>query len=79
MILGDPQAGHIQTSVQVTLGDEPHYMEAIALLDRGTSRSAVPADVLEDFTAEHLVLHVGELAWWLPYRVSRWLQEAMAV
>ncbi|MFF3615073.1 DUF5825 family protein [Streptomyces sp. NPDC002580] len=59
--------------------DEPHYREAIALLDRGTERTAVPADVLADFTAEHLVLRVGELVWWLPYRVSRWLQEAMAV
>jgi hypothetical protein len=59
--------------------DEPHYREAIAVLDRGIARTAVPADVLADFTAEHLVLHVGDLAWWLPYHVTRWLQEAMAV
>ncbi|MFJ8194696.1 DUF5825 family protein [Streptomyces sp. NPDC096094] len=59
--------------------DEPRYREAIALLAPGVHHTEVPADVLEEFTAEHLVLRVGELAWWLPYRVSRWLQEAMAV
>ncbi|WP_121750969.1 DUF5825 family protein [Streptomyces sp. E2N166] len=59
--------------------DEPHYREAIALLAPGVPHAEVPADVLEEFTAEHLILRVGELAWWLPYRVSRWLQEAMAV
>ncbi|MFE1921213.1 DUF5825 family protein [Streptomyces asoensis] len=59
--------------------DEPGYREAIARLDQGAGRADVPADVLAEFTAEHLVLRVGELAWWLPYRVSRWLQEAMAV
>ncbi|MFG2279630.1 DUF5825 family protein [Streptomyces asoensis] len=51
----------------------------MARLDQGAGRADVPADVLAEFTAEHLVLRVGELAWWLPYRVSRWLQEAMAV
>ncbi|MFI2641821.1 DUF5825 family protein [Streptomyces sp. NPDC018610] len=59
--------------------DEPRYQDAIALLDAGADRSGVPADVLEEFTSEHLVLCLGDLAWWLPYRVSRWLQEAMAV
>ncbi|MET7654502.1 DUF5825 family protein [Streptomyces sp. NPDC005486] len=59
--------------------DEPRYREAITHLDQGAHHAGVPADVLEEFTAEHLVLRVGELAWWLPYRVSRWLQEAMAV
>ncbi|MGW1274395.1 DUF5825 family protein [Streptomyces sp. NPDC002491] len=59
--------------------DEPRYREAIALLDTGVHHTDVDADVLSEFTAEHLVLRVGELAWWLPYRVSRWLQEAMAV
>lgn len=59
--------------------DEPQYRESIALLDRGAHHADVPAEVLEEFTAEHLVLRVGDLAWWLPYRVSRWLQEAMAV
>lgn len=59
--------------------DEPRYQDAIARLDRGAHHTEVPADVLAEFTAEHLVLRLGDLAWWLPYRVSRWLQEAMAV
>jgi hypothetical protein len=59
--------------------DEPRYREAVALLDTGVHHAEVDADVLREFTEEHLVLRVGELAWWLPYRVSRWLQEAMAV
>lgn len=59
--------------------EEPRYHEAIALLAPGAHHTAVPADIVEEFVAEHLVLRVGDLAWWLPYRVSRWLQEAMAV
>ncbi|MEW2304664.1 DUF5825 family protein [Streptomyces sp. NPDC006655] len=59
--------------------DEPRYQDAIGLLDPGVHHIDVPADVLEEFTAEHLVLRVGDLVWWLPYRVSRWLQEGMAV
>ncbi|MFI1168854.1 DUF5825 family protein [Streptomyces sp. NPDC020801] len=59
--------------------DEPRYQDAIALLDPGAHHADVPAGVLEEFTAEHLVLRLGDLVWWLPYRVSRWLQEAIAV
>ncbi|MFG2577209.1 DUF5825 family protein [Streptomyces sp. NPDC048481] len=59
--------------------EEPRYHEAVDRLVPGVHHAAVPADILEEFTAEHLVLRVGDLAWWLPYRVSRWLQEAMAV
>ncbi|MEU5633171.1 DUF5825 family protein [Streptomyces rishiriensis] len=59
--------------------EEPRYHEAIALLAPGAHHTAVPADIVEEFIAEHLVLRVGDLAWWLPYRVSRWLQEAMTV
>ncbi|MFE1754457.1 DUF5825 family protein [Streptomyces anandii] len=59
--------------------DEPRYRDAVARLDTGVHHTDVPADVLREFTDEHLVLRLGDLAWWLPYRVSRWLQEAMAV
>ncbi|MDF3299178.1 DUF5825 family protein [Streptomyces tropicalis] len=59
--------------------DDPRYPGAVARLDRGVHHADVPADVLGELTAEHLALRVGDLAWWLPYRVSRWLQEAMAV
>ena len=59
--------------------DEPAYHAAIAALDPGTGHHEIPPPVLADLTGEHLVLRVGDLAWWLPYRVNRWLQEAMAI
>ncbi|OIJ87623.1 hypothetical protein BIV25_38765 [Streptomyces sp. MUSC 14] len=59
--------------------DDPRYPMAIARLDRGAHPADIPRDILEELSAEHLVLQMGDLAWWLPYRVSRWLQEAMAV
>ncbi|MBD0741703.1 DUF5825 family protein [Streptomyces sp. CBMA152] len=59
--------------------DEPEYREAIADLSYGAPAADVPAAVLADFLGEQLVLQVGELAWWLPYRVSRWLQEGMVL
>ncbi|MGJ5830122.1 DUF5825 family protein [Streptomyces ossamyceticus] len=59
--------------------DEPRYAEAVSGLDRGLHHTDVPAGILDEFASEHLVLRVDELVWWLPYRVSRWLQEAMAV
>ncbi|WP_432108641.1 DUF5825 family protein [Streptomyces sp. AA1529] len=59
--------------------DEPDYQEAIALLADGAPAAAVPAAILEDFRSERLVGDVGEMVWWLPYRVRRWIQEAMAI
>ncbi|MFJ2730766.1 DUF5825 family protein [Streptomyces collinus] len=59
--------------------DDPRYPTAIARLDRGVHSADVPADILEELASEHLVLRADDLAWWLPYRVTRWLQEAMAV
>ncbi|MDK1473920.1 DUF5825 family protein [Streptomyces sp. 549] len=59
--------------------DEPEYREAVRLLSYGAPASAVPPGALADFRAEQLVGQVGELVWWLPYRVRRWIQEAMAI
>ncbi|MFD7897557.1 DUF5825 family protein [Streptomyces sp. NPDC059743] len=59
--------------------DEPHYREAIARLAYGGAAASVAPDALADFHQERLVLQVGELEWWLPYRVNRWVQEAMAI
>lgn len=59
--------------------DEPEYRAAVAALDFGVDHREVPSAVLAEFTEELLVLRVGDLAWWLPYRVNRWLQEAMAI
>lgn len=39
----------------------------------------MPTAVLDDFRGERLVLDVGPLAWWLPYRISRWLRESMTI
>ncbi|MFE9401699.1 DUF5825 family protein [Streptomyces sp. NPDC006530] len=59
--------------------DEPEYRHTIEALAYGAPAVSVPASVLADFTGERLVLEVGELAWWMPYRVNRWIQEAMAI
>lgn len=58
---------------------EPGYREAIALLEDGVPASGVDPRILADFRSERLVGEVGELVWWLPYRVRRWIQEAMTV
>ncbi|MFI6470080.1 DUF5825 family protein [Streptomyces sp. NPDC050516] len=59
--------------------DEPEYQQVIETLAYGAPATSVPPAVLADFVEERLVLEVGELAWWLPYRVNRWIQEAMAI
>ncbi|MEV3993959.1 DUF5825 family protein [Streptomyces sp. NPDC049837] len=59
--------------------DEPEYEKAIERLAYGVPAPAVPRAVIDDFRSEKLVLDVGPLAWWLPYRISRWLQESMAI
>ncbi|MFC4333087.1 DUF5825 family protein [Streptomyces andamanensis] len=59
--------------------DEPHYEQAIERLAYGAPAHTLPSGVLDDFRGERLVLDVGPLAWWLPYRVSRWLQESMTI
>lgn len=59
--------------------DEPHYEHTIERLAYGAPADSVPAAVLDDFRGEQLVLDVGPLTWWLPYRISRWLQEPMTI
>ncbi|WP_432138109.1 MULTISPECIES: DUF5825 family protein [unclassified Streptomyces] len=59
--------------------DDPRYPAAVSRLDRGAGPGDVPADILAELTAEHLVLRADDVVWWLPYRVTRWLQEAMAI
>ncbi|GGP64884.1 DUF5825 family protein [Streptomyces melanogenes] len=59
--------------------DEPEYHQVIEALVPGAPADSVPPAVLADFLSEKLVLEVGDLAWWLPYRVNRWIQEAMAI
>lgn len=59
--------------------EEPAYHRAIARLAYGAPPSAVPEAVAADFLQERLVRRTGPLLWWLPYRVNRWIQEAMAI
>ncbi|MFI2205621.1 DUF5825 family protein [Streptomyces sp. NPDC020192] len=59
--------------------DEPDYEDTIERLTYGAPATSVPAAVLDDFRTEKLVLDIGPLSWWLPYRISRWLQEPMTV
>ncbi|WP_103536025.1 DUF5825 family protein [Streptomyces sp. SM11] len=66
-------------NLQRFTADEPHYRRAIEELAYGALRQSVSKDALDDFTGERLVLHLGPLAWWVPYRVRRWIQEAMAI
>jgi hypothetical protein len=59
--------------------DDPAYLSAVDTLVGGAPRAAVPPHVLADFASEHLVGEVGDLVWWLPYRVHRWPWPAMVV
>jgi Family of unknown function (DUF5825) len=59
--------------------DDPAYLSTVDALIAGAPRSAVPPQVLADFVGEHLVGEVGDLVWWLPYRVRRWPWPAMVV
>nr|WSX24289.1 DUF5825 family protein [Streptomyces tubercidicus] len=59
--------------------EEPEYQEAITQLSYGAPLASVPKAIADDFLAERLVSRTGPLLWWLPYRVNRWIQEAMAV
>ncbi|MGW3008317.1 DUF5825 family protein [Streptomyces sp. NPDC001219] len=59
--------------------EEPEYQEAITQLSYGAPLRTVPKAIATDFLTERLVGRTGPLLWWLPYRVNRWIQEAMAV
>jgi hypothetical protein len=59
--------------------DEPDYLEAIDRLSAGCPTGQVPPEVLDDLVGEGLAGRVGDLAWWMPYRVRRWPSTALAV
>jgi hypothetical protein len=50
----------------------PDHLAAVALLANGVPAENVPAAILADFFAARLIGLVGDLTWWLPYRVRRW-------
>lgn len=59
--------------------DEPDYLAAVEVLRDGAPVSAVPGEILAAFAAEELVGVVGDLAWWMPYRVRHWPWPVMNV
>jgi hypothetical protein len=71
----DRRAGEL---VRFTV-DDPEYLVAVDTLLDGAPVDAVPAHVLDDLVAEGLAGIVGQLAWWLPYRVRRWPWPALVV
>lgn len=59
--------------------DEPEYLQAIDRLSAGCRVGEVPEAVLDDLVGEGLAGRVGDLAWWVPYRVRRWPPSALVV
>ncbi|WP_240529074.1 DUF5825 family protein [Streptomyces antioxidans] len=59
--------------------DEADYQRAIALLTTGAPVSSITASALADFREEKLIGEIGELAWWQPYRVRRWMEESIMI
>lgn len=54
--------------------DEPDYIAAVDAIRDTAEARGVPAAVMADLVAESLVLRVGDLHWWAPYRPRRWAQ-----
>jgi hypothetical protein len=52
--------------------DDPRYLEVIDQLLSGVPAERVPADVAQALLVENLVVRVGGLLWFAPYRVRRW-------
>jgi hypothetical protein len=61
-----------------TLDDAPHR-EAMHSVLHGDTRDSLPAEAYANFVAADLIGAVGDLVWWLPYRVRRWPHPAMLV
>lgn len=59
--------------------DDPAYIAAVHTLLDGAPVDAVPEPILSAFLEEGLAGVVGELAWWLPYRVRRWPWPSLVV
>jgi hypothetical protein len=50
----------------------PEFLAAIARMEYGAPTAEIPARVLGKLRSTQLVGAVGDLTWWLPYRVRRW-------
>jgi hypothetical protein len=58
---------------------EPEYRAAIGTLAEVAPATAVARPIMSEFLAEDLAGQVGEIAWWLPYRVRRWPNPSVIV
>jgi hypothetical protein len=52
--------------------DDPRYLVVIDQLLGGARADCVPEDVAQALLAEELVVRIGALLWFAPYRVRRW-------
>ncbi|WDZ82722.1 DUF5825 family protein [Micromonospora cathayae] len=59
--------------------DDPAYLAVLAQVMDGAPVSDVDLDVARDFAAEGLVVQVGTMLVWLPYRLRRWPLPSMII
>ncbi|MEO3798289.1 DUF5825 family protein [Nonomuraea sp. B10E15] len=59
--------------------DDVDYLRAVDRLSSSCRADQVPAAVLDDLVSEGLVGQVGDIAWWMPYRVRRWPWGGMVI
>jgi hypothetical protein len=59
--------------------DGPEFLPVVDALLGGVPSAEVDAEVLADLTEEGLAAVAGDLAWWLPYRITRWPWPALVV
>lgn len=59
--------------------DDPAYLAVLAQVLDGAPVAEVDLDVARDFAAEGLVVQVGTMLVWLPYRLRRWPLPSMII
>lgn len=59
--------------------DDPAYLAVLAQVMDGAPVVEVDLDVARDFAAEGLVVQVGTMLVWLPYRLRRWPLPSMII
>ncbi|PTA47533.1 hypothetical protein C8054_03905 [Micromonospora sp. RP3T] len=59
--------------------DDPAYLAMLAQVMEGAPISDIDLDIARDFAAEGLVVQVGTMLVWLPYRLRRWPLPSMII
>ncbi len=57
----------------------PDHLEAAVRLQDGAPADSVPPEILAEFAGARLTGMVGDVAWWLPYRIRRWPSTSMVI